>query len=447
MSNVREILAGASGGVLGYIFNGVRGAKAGYKLARGAAKLTKSISNMPRGNESRRRSYSSSGTPTPLRRMAQLMTPNSSRFRLFARRASRGNLRHVPKSFGVSNAFGSDQPIKKVKRKGKATNVKKKKAHVSRALRNTIKDVVAAKDPIGEYKSYDINFAYPVVDNTQTLSDLQRGLSHDGSAGGCFTPTEILHYASVMWNGKTDSAVRTRTDTGNMNPKATKINVINSWNKFTIKNNTQNKYEVKIYEFEPKAAGIEYPQTVWNDNLNQLAAAGVTNSWTSVSVKSKPNRLKMVADRFKIKEVSLTLEPGMIYIHTVQGPKDWVCDLAKYWKTDSAQMNYSRHSVFPVMVYYPQIQGTASGGAGRYTDISANTAYGFIVENEVFYKLSMPEQAGFVYPASTAAGVYQLLTNRIDKMYHKSWLVSQGGLGAAIQIDDENPATTESSAI
>ena len=441
MSNVRENLAGASGAVLGYIFKGFSGAAAGYKLGKRAAKLTQSYPNMARPRHRRTPS-----TPTSSGRISKAgnfyITPPRTPRRI-ALGASRPRFKQVSRSpFLRSNPYGSDHIAKSVKRVGGSnSNNRRKKLKITKEFKEKVKEVVSAKEPIGVYRSYTYNAMYPPADNLQTLSDLQFGLTNDGSAGGCFSATEIMHAASVMWNAKTDSQTRLRADTGNFDPKATKINVINSYAQFTIKNNTQIKYECKIYEFEPKSTQQNYPQYLWNLSCNLLAAAGTTNSFASTMLKTKPTMHKMITDKFKIKEVSLVLEPGAIYIHKVQGPSNWVMDGQKHYETDSNVFGIHKHMRFPVLVYYPQIQCTDVATVGRFTDVATGQPWRIIVESEMYFKLSMPEQVGFQYPSATTSGTTQLLNRRISKWFVKNWAAGQAGI--IQQVDDENPANAE----
>jgi len=113
----------------------------------------------------------------------------------------------------------------------------------------------------------------------------------------------------------------------------------------------------------------------------------------------------------------------------------------KEWKIDNELWLYNSHSRFVFMTYYPVVNITSLLSIGRYTNETGGNPYGLICESENYFKLGMPEQAGFVYPASKTEGTQQLLTNRIDKYFIKNWAGTQSGL--VVNIDDQQPATEE----
>lgn len=321
-----------------------------------------------------------------------------------------------------SLASGGDAvPVSHYGAKMKTPSKKKVMAKIRKPLYNAIKKIASVDELRGVYE-YRYTYAFSKAqDNLQSVTNLYGGTTCDGIPG-FFLPTDFIHAASVNWNKKTDSATRLYTDAGNFSFETIKIKVINAYASHTIRNNTTSEAKIRVYTFAPKKEGAARPDTMWANAYARATTAGKMKTGADITqIGEGPFKFPEITANFRISCDQFTLGPGQTKVLVTQGPKDKLLTLNSQYEitTYNSIAPYSR---FCIGVYEQQIGADIAGNCGRYTN--NNAGYGIIVETVVHYKLAMPEQVGFTYPAAFAAGTQQIL-NRYDTWYKYNYSAAQ----------------------
>jgi len=372
-----------------------------------------------------------------------------SRSRSVARGASVTSAKRV--SFNSIKPSGGDMVAVSAKRKKsvKQTGVKKKVATLSRPLKEAVKNVFKAPEVRGVYRNIKYQLLATGGDNAQNVYTVQNA-TVDSVTGGMFMPSDILHAASVMWNGKSDSTTRAYNDSGNFNSKNVKIRVVNSYVQHTIRNNGQGEVRYSVYTCAPKDKGLDggVPSFVWDKAYTTAFAAGSVNSGLSIySLGERPTKFKSFNDQYKSSVEQFVLAPGQTKTWSTQGPKDFEIDYTGNWLNDTEWATSSKYCRFVFIVIEGPVTIATDGKVGRFTDLTSTSPYGTALENRTFYKLAMPEQTGFTYPGTfPVTTTQQVLNNRIDKYYSYQYGDSQGSSNPIVNTDQENPTNPETSA-
>lgn len=321
-----------------------------------------------------------------------------------------------------------------------------------------------------------------------SLSYQAIGAASAGLAGrelNFFTLGKVMHAASCLFNGKQDDT-NPYTPNGNLSTEfinstgaptagfgsSLKINVLNSWVKFEIKNVSQRVVEMDIWECTPKLKFENTP--ILNQLFNAFAdhsdGFGGINarvvSYTDAQTKGAANPsgnillegsvdpvalFSQMGFQYNFKKRTMILGPGETCVHTIQGFKG-VIDYAKTRTTDPTGAIVQQIGLMKGMSVACLI-GVRGDQVGKVSN--TNVSYGareqFIggtgwmsmpvainfVEN---YRIAVPEIAGFVTPPGPITGGTKTMLNyRKDRFHVYNIGPSLGSAQAYSVSNEENP--------
>lgn len=352
------------------------------------------------------------------------------------------------------NYIGSSAKTQRIKNVGASTTihtvgrVKKRKPNVkvSKTLRQKIQKVISGKEIMGitQEIAYDVmRWVGPTESNRQIVHDCT-AMSRAARNDPMFSNDRILDAASCLWNNKPQLYDKLPIHVQNFNSQKLKVKVINSTVTYTFKNNTQRDCNMKLLECRPVSAQfIGDPFGIWVASLT-TNAAGEGSNQSNIAITelhTSPTMLPQFKKLMKVHTIDVHIPPGGLYHHTVQGPKDKMCDFTKYWNGSTFQP-YTSDSCWLLAVYCPDLVTTDNGLYGRYINPMINTAgaphYGIVLETVSRYKMEIPEQAGFNQsPALPGAGVP--LDQRQWSYAFRTYTPGGLGDGQALTINDEIP--------
>lgn len=431
---LREEAAGASGAVLGFIGDDIRGAIKGYHIGKKLAQFT--ANRMPPTPK----------TPNRTGRFIPYKTPISSDKirRIVSRRKPVGRiLRKNQISAGITKVTA---------RRVKKQLLKKKRVKVSRKLRAKINKVLSGQI-FGEFQ--ETGYQVLRLIGSEDFKQIIVRLACTGdSSDPLFSPNRILDAASVLWNEKAHvDNPKTIVDAGNFDPKKLKCTVINSSAMYYMKNNTQRTITIKMMEITPRSNVLpasKNPFQQWIDDLNQDALNNGPNQNNAALtvLHTNPSMLPEFRKTYRMHTTKIVIPPGGEYEHFIQGPQDQLYDFQKMW-TGSDFNNYQKFSKWVLAVYYPDLVCTSLGGYGRYLNSGTEAAnLGVVIETRYRYKISMPELAGFygnvlvtANPAVGAPVVNNTSVQLGQRQYSyalKTFALSEI-VGVETRVDEQNP--------
>lgn len=326
---------------------------------------------------------------------------------------------------------------------GKKSLLKGKKvkiAKLSKPMRKAIEHVFEKKPVVGVYKNIFTHALFTPADNLQSITALRSGATCDGDDSGFFSYGDITHMASVLFNSKTDSTTHNYGDVDNFDPRSLTFKIMNSYVAHTIRNNTTAEVKLRMYTFAPKGLCDDLPYDVWNNSYVQALSAGFINSGLTIGTLNEgPTKFAAVRSLFNIVCVQFVLGPGQTKVCYTQGPRDFEFNgfggYSASASSTTSTYHYDKFSRHVIITCENNISGSVTAGAaGRYTDVSYTAGFAVHVENVVYYKIAMPEKAGFVYPvlASVAAGDVQPMLNRVNTYHVYNYSPAQGGAIAQV---------------
>lgn len=336
------------------------------------------------------------------------------------------------------------QCVPKFKKKMKV--VTGRRATVSRAFKNKVHSAMEKNMIRGRFMGINTQqiFHPQTANNAQEINYLNsynsanRVIQH-------FDYAKILDAASVLWNDKTMALNPLITDAGNFSNRSTKIFCFDAKVVYHMKNNGQRRLHIRLYEVAPKAdilAGD--PVGIWGATLTFQGPANNgsnANGFSPNALYASPTILPDWNKQYKSKVTKITLDPGQECEYVLQGPQNYMYDTAKAWNgsTYYAQQKHGKY-VFLVsnvdLVDVSEEPLANNLGAGRL--ITNDVKFGtLIVESVHKYHLGMPEQAGFQYPASTAAGVDQPNNWRQYSYANNNFTPVPIGYARVNRMDDE----------
>jgi len=468
-----EYAAALSGAALGFIYNDVRGAYYGQRLGRYVgrfktgekvggylAKLKKSMAPIPRTPRSVSR-----GRPTKRRKCAPRMVSGSrSRGRSVSRSKSRPRSRSSShrsdlfsrsrsRSVGPSRTnivnyqpTGSRQVVATRNRQ-----VKKNKRHmkVSVKFAKKVRTVLENNLVKGVYTN-KIYTGAAVPTNDRQAVILVGG---DVFQAAMFNPTRVLAAASVLWKQAVASKYMTYTG-GNdeFNAQSTVVNVLNSYCKFGFKNNSRRTFDIEIYNCIARDNRAMNPATepvaVWGRALATDTTAGIAkpgaNGGATVSAPSielfgaSPGQTSTFAKEFHYTSRTISLDPGQVFSHSVQGPKHVKYDFSKFQETTAGNGFFDVQkglTQFCMIVLKPDLVIATDYVVGH---LRAPPLEGELlaIEREDHFVLGMPEQAGF--DKFVVGPTYMELNKRHKAYCHNVWQVA-GATAPVKRVDELNP--------
>lgn len=420
----------------------------------------------------------------------------------------------MPKDKSAINLLAGRASMKKYG-KVRPKGGKKKTVKVSRKLKEKIEKVISQKHLYGEYKCLwtgtigtattaaqpptitvgsDTGFTpayFPLTSAPSTNNWSHWNAMVVSRSGGSaintagiftaqtalvfFTPLQILNAASVLWNKKTNS---TRADqfseTGNLTtrvntnvpdqtaPANVKVEVVNSFVEFTLKNNSMREVVILARHCVPKLkfatetgfdAMVAAVQTeAQNDGPLIMYPNDATNLYTSPLFDWRKS--PAFAAQYKYETIKIVIKPGETCTHSIQGPRNYTLDYAKLWANSQDQTGvYNKNSVTVTFSVMGDLETTTYDSLGNQFNtgrfINTGTTSAFVgsvmtpiaVEVKESFKLRMPEPVGFV-ENGLAAGTSQILTLRAPKKAYynfSTYDVTEATNQSYYYKDEENP--------
>lgn len=265
-----------------------------------------------------------------------------------------------------------------------------------------------------------------------------------------FSPMKILDAASVLWNRKTPTAditavadnfsLVTGITTGTPQLGSSQfpqtgpleIRIINSYVTWRMKNTSQRSLLVKIYHCVPKLKYCDVgPLSILTSpnesvdtstNLKELAGVPVNSGGSIASTlcthpQFEPNMNPSFASAYKYSQKIINLKPGEECIHSIQGPKNYTLDYNKLHSENETKVgSFFKHTtIIPIVsVEVDSVFGTDGIGqlTGQYGIKTANVNPSIVtpisIEVDEVFKLSCPQNTGFISRAAIAGSVQQL---------------------------------------
>lgn len=353
------------------------------------------------------------------------------------------DLTHPNGSDSVQTKSGNKKSIKQA-------GIGKKVLKLTKPMKEAVKQVFAPNQIRGVYKNYNYGYMvskYANTDNTQYVYPVTV-TNTDSITSGLFMPSDFLHAASVMWNAKADNQARAYGDTNNFDKQSFKCNVINSYCQHTIRNNTQGDLTYTVWTCAPKDNGTsaDIPDYVWQKAYTTAIAATQINSGVgNTTFGESPNKFAVFRDMFKSSFTKFTLTPGQTRVWVTQGPKNMELETFKQLENDALWLPVAKYTRFVFVVVQSELTITSGMTTGRYTDLDGSAGYATPIENVLYYKLSMPENAGFRFTQAgtpTSAGDRQILTQRLDKYHVYNYGAAQGAFNI-VKVEEKDPTTIE----
>jgi len=269
-----------------------------------------------------------------------------------------------------------------------------------------------------------------------------------------FTPLKILDAASVLWNEKgpnkdygnvtgsfvtqvslTTGAETTGGTAADPSAQLMQIHLINSFVEFEITNLSNRTVYMKMYFCVPS---IRFPESLplecFDQALRQetsgthtaffkhgsvFAGTQTQNDGILLNPSVGPARSPIFSSTFKYETVEYTIKPQETVLHSLQGPKNLTFDYNKFFNANQDQTGKmwkkSSVSLMVELVYDMQTLNTAQQ-AGRFmpnTTVLPDDiiAFPIAIEMRETFKLSMPENTGFIQ-RTVAAGTSMPLNMR-----------------------------------
>lgn len=295
-----------------------------------------------------------------------------------------------------------------------------------------------------------------------------------------FHPLKFLDAASVLWNNKAISEnwsnetnnITTRADSSGVPdqtvPQNFKLDVVNSFVTFELKNLSTRELTVQIFHVKSKRkATPTLALDQWNLAADQdLYNNGYMKQAVGQGVLSNP--LISPGDSLSFKQnnkyetVTIVIKPGETCKHSLQGPKNTVIDFGKLLGNGMQDINnfISKDTVQCIFTVIPDMQmlvdattgaaSTVTGHAGHYIPAQASDddlfATPLAVKVKEFYRLRCPENAGFLTRTVAAGSGQPLNLRRTIKAFGNFADKPVNEAGAKIfKNDEENPLFITSS--
>lgn len=297
-------------------------------------------------------------------------------------------------------------------------------------------------------------------------------------------PEVLLHAASVLFNGKADSQssreIGVTTNIGMDNAPGTgiipvtspiagkqylgcsaKFNVINSYEKYHMKNNTQQTLKVRAYTCQIKNVQSNVSTTVIDPNgattanqvtMDQTPTVGWTNSLATQTGKNvagadiyrigmRPESDPLWKKNWSFEVTEVILDPGQSHSFNIQGPKNMTLDYQKFYKEQQFQsiQKFSRYTFFLVESDLIQGSSTDFGLVGRFK--LAGTGC-LLLERKLHISLTVPESTGMRLRVN-ATGIEGNVELNYRQARFAHYVYAPATPNALQRIDEQQPATIE----
>lgn len=346
---------------------------------------------------------------------------------------------------------------KKVNREGRS----RKKVKVSKSFRKKVKKVIESREQYGWFQERDSFSGNPIPPLDEAQQVFNVGTWNSDGAPTFFDPISVLNAASILFNIKGPLVPdKTITDAGNFQNETLRVRVIDSNVTYRFKNNTARQILLKLWDYSPKTIGKSNQNVLneWNSALVMMApsgAPGTTGTLTNLNplsvtfqtIGASPKHCPSLMHQYSWDETIVNIEPGKEFTHTLKGPKDKMYEFAKFYVNGVFQ-NQQKIVKGTLAAFWTDLTSTITGGVGRWTDMTGGVGTGLLCEVTAFYKIAMPEQAGFTIPTpAIGPGRAQQLTRRVHRVFAiKHWVNAQPA-SAVMEVEDENPSTNPTTGV
>jgi len=417
---LREVTGAVSGATLGYIHDNVRGAIkggiAGYNLSKNTRKDMAPI---------KRKRADSIYAPTRRREPIKMgIVPGP--------RANSGG------GGGSYRKVGSNASAVVTRTKKGVSAKKRKKVIVSKKFERKVKKALEKEDLQGKYlKVTYARMAPPPSQTSQSVLDF----------ANVFAPVEYADAADVLFNDRTPVEVPIPANFNWDNFAIRKDIVINSSMQLEMKNMSQRTYTMKIYVAQPRGTPTDIaPNDAvadWASGLviaTSLGTNPVSNSQTTLY--GAPTDSPQFNQFWKVQCETVVLQPGQSHTYKLQGPNDFVIDYNKLIMKNVAagttwMIPYAKFTRNVFVVGYCDLVTSTLAGSGRFPSTGAGVG-GVVFEKRMFYRLKVPQSAGFQYPAGAfPPGTTQQLDQKLPTKVIQFFPL--GAVGTTEDVIEENP--------
>nr|WAE42760.1 MAG: capsid protein [Cressdnaviricota sp.] len=374
---------------------------------------------------------------------------------------------------GASNVVSYSHTVKHQK----GVSMKKRKLpHVDGEFKKKVAAALKKKEIYGT--KTDIYYATLLVNSTDVSGAHEQfidSFNYQASPAGAapyskwdFLPEYFLDAASCLFNDKTVTNANYVFNTANtigtgVAPVSTttglgevEFTVVDSHVKYFFRNDSQHIFKMFLYECAPKrdsylqsavelitgaSASTEVDalidaSTTWKKSLADDASMG-SNTGTyplSLTTWSASTGFKSVIghtpfltpgwrESFSADVIEVVLEPGASYEYFMQGPSNFEWRGRDHAK-QNAFVSIKKYSRYLMPVVYTELCGVTGVGNLNSADRapfapSANNQ--FVFERSMHCKIKMPEETGFIIPASLTGGTPQGLGLRAPRYVHTIW--------------------------
>lgn len=418
------------------------------------------------------------------------------------------------KSAGAPNALAGRATMKR--RGSKLIKPRKvKKVRVPKRLKKQIKQVLTAKMIYGSYKVCKMgtigiaslgstNPVDPVKDVLGMTAQLMSyhpkssaGTTYNRSLWFCplsqitsadpatpgnyatgspwvfFHPLKYLDAASILWNNKAIAAdwggrtgnieTRVNTSTGAGSSSKTdgvKLNVVNSFVQFELKNNSKRSVTIVAYHIKSKnKLQRQTAITAWLDAFTEDSTTNgpmkyIASSGGLTDPLMGPGDSVAFNQNYKYETVKIIIKPGETCTHSLKGLRNAVIDYGKMYQDNLDLEDYiTKDCVQVVFAVIPDMQVVTSSSASTGAFIYAPDATGNVLADPIsikwteYYKLKCPETAGFIQKAVSAGSGQPLNLKRFCKAFANFATYNVTEPVAYTGADEEQPATDQAAGI
>lgn len=310
----------------------------------------------------------------------------------------------------------------------KSVNVRKKRrVRISPKFRKGVQQVMEEKMPRGMYLKTGMmgNIQVP-TNNKQNVTVFM-----PTSSGVIFSPQQFLDAVSVLWNGKAATANTAIGDANNFNNYTTKINVIQSSCTIRFRNNSQRTMMVDLVEARSKGQKTAFnPIGQWSTCLSTDIGIGAAVGMGATDYEVMYNKPQYTSDYYKYYTEAVTkcvLEPGQTYTWYIQGPNEYICNMAKFLDGGVGAAQYQVYNTCARFIYarvHTDLVGDTLNATGR--SLQSTAGHGIIAETTLMYKVECPRETGVL----NVKDAYKVVD-------------FYPALGTVHRVDEENPANEE----
>ena len=359
----------------------------------------------------------------------------------------------------VSHDNGASTIGVAVKKKGHVKRfAKPTKAQPTKLFKELVERAMKPEMALGHKSDYEYFYMPALTLNAQTVGitsatpdAFEASRTVDGVAyrdQWMFHPYYFLDAASVMFNNKAISQNNYLPTTANTlgygsepgfeaaaaGSQHARFTVVNSGESWVIKNNTQRTITMKILLCAPKHCSTMFdnpydvttgtfaangandalfgPTIQWAQQLYDDRKGNITQN-TPTYLKTLPQMTQGFNQMFKAETTTVVLEPGTTYDYHVEGPKDLVIDLEKYYQGPKL-FDVRTYCRAPLFIWHGDLCGNSVTPAGlRFTFSPGDKGTGVYLERKKYCKIQCPANlVGPVVTAFNATKPQQIAFNR-----------------------------------